>query len=114
MPSLDTIKLVLTIVSGLCWTIVYIDGIRVGLRDKSYAIPFYALSLNIAWELLYTFLGFRHDYPLRLVIDRSAGSGQFFTIGSWGSRPRLYAFVRSANSSEHVEQLAPSCLLIRA
>jgi hypothetical protein len=59
MPPLETFKLVLTIFSGLCWTIVYIDGIRIGLRDKSYAIPFYALALNFAWELLYTILGFR-------------------------------------------------------
>src|SRR5436190_9482940 len=61
MPNLGTIKLVLTIVSGLSWTIVYIDGIRVGLRDRSYAIPFYALALNFAWELLYTILGFRTE-----------------------------------------------------
>lgn len=61
MPKLDSIKLLLTIVSGLCWTTVYIDGIRVGLRDKSYAIPFYALALNLAWELLYTILGFRTE-----------------------------------------------------
>src|SRR5438874_11947371 len=61
MQSLDAIKLTLTVVSGVCWTIVYIDGIRVGLRDKSYAIPFYALALNFAWELLYTVLGFRAE-----------------------------------------------------
>ena len=30
-----------------------------GFRDKSYAIPFYALALNFAWELLYTYHGFR-------------------------------------------------------
>lgn len=59
--DLATTKLILTIVSGLCWTIVYVDGIRVGLRDKSYAIPFYALALNFAWELLYTILGFRAE-----------------------------------------------------
>ena len=59
MVNIGTIKLILTIVSGLCWTIVYIEGIRIGLRDKSYAIPFYALALNFAWELLYTVLGFR-------------------------------------------------------
>lgn len=61
MLNVGTLKLILIIVSGLCWTIVYIDGIRVGLRDKSYAIPFYALALNFAWELLYTVLGFRHQ-----------------------------------------------------
>jgi hypothetical protein len=47
------------VISGLCWTIVYIEGIRIGFRDKSYAIPFYALALNFAWELLYTIFGFR-------------------------------------------------------
>ena len=61
MLNLGTVKLVLTLVSGVCWTIVYLDGIRVGLRDKSYAIPFYALALNFAWELLYTLLGFRTE-----------------------------------------------------
>lgn len=59
MINLQTFKIVLTIVSGVCWTIVYIDGIRLGFKDKSYAIPFYALALNFAWELLYTYHGFR-------------------------------------------------------
>jgi hypothetical protein len=59
MTMLEMIKLVLTVISGLCWTIVYVEGIRVGFRDKSYAIPFYALALNFAWEALYTFFGFR-------------------------------------------------------
>jgi len=59
MPSTETIKIILTIISGVCWTIVYIDGIRIGFRDKSYAIPFYALALNFTWELLYTYFGFR-------------------------------------------------------
>ena len=59
MPDIESFKLLLTIISGVCWTIVYIDAIRVGFRDKSYAIPFYALALNFAWELLYTYHGFR-------------------------------------------------------
>lgn len=59
MTMLEIIKLVLTVISGLCWTIVYIEGIRIGFRDKSYAIPFYALALNFAWEGLYTLFGFR-------------------------------------------------------
>ena len=59
MANVDTIRIALTIISGVCWTIVYIDGIRIGFRDKSYAIPFYALALNFAWELLYTFFGFK-------------------------------------------------------
>jgi len=59
MLNIEAVKLLLIVISGLCWTIVYVDGIRVGLRDKSYAIPFYALALNFAWELLYTYHGFR-------------------------------------------------------
>jgi hypothetical protein len=59
VPGVETVKILLTVISGLCWTIVYIDGIRVGFRDRSYAIPFYALALNFAWELLYTYHGFR-------------------------------------------------------
>ena len=56
--DLQTLKTTLTIISGLCWTIVYIDGIRLGFHDKSYAIPFYALALNFAWEALHTIFGF--------------------------------------------------------
>jgi hypothetical protein len=59
MSALEILKLVLTVISGVCWTIVYIEGIRLGFRDKSYAIPFYALALNFAWEALYTYFGFR-------------------------------------------------------
>ena len=56
---IDTIKLILTVISGVCWTVVYLEGIRVGFRDKSYAIPFYALALNFTWEILHTVFGFR-------------------------------------------------------
>ena len=59
MSALEIVKLILTVISGVCWTIVYIEGIRIGFRDKSYAIPFYALALNFAWEGLYTSFGFR-------------------------------------------------------
>ena len=57
--NIETVKVLLIVISGVCWTIVYIDGIRVGFRDKSYAIPFYALALNLAWEGPYTYHGFR-------------------------------------------------------
>jgi hypothetical protein len=43
----------LTIISGIAWTIVYVESIRVGFRDKTYAIPLAALALNIAWESTY-------------------------------------------------------------
>src|ERR1022692_4116431 len=43
----------LTVLSGLAWTIVYVVCIRVGLRDRTYAMPLAALGLNIAWESTY-------------------------------------------------------------
>lgn len=47
----------LMLLSGITWTIVYIESIRVGIRDKSFAMPFWALALNITWELLHGVLG---------------------------------------------------------
>jgi hypothetical protein len=43
----------LVILSGLAWTVVYVECIRVGLRDRTYAMPLAALGLNIAWESTY-------------------------------------------------------------
>jgi hypothetical protein len=45
--------LFLTAISGLAWTIVYIGAIRIGFRQKTYAIPMAALGLNFAWESTY-------------------------------------------------------------
>jgi L,D-transpeptidase-like protein len=67
--SIEVIKLVLTVISGLCWTVVYIEGIRIGLRDGSYAIPFYALALNIAWELLHTIFGFQAGVSVQTIVN---------------------------------------------
>jgi hypothetical protein len=69
MISLDTIKLILTLVSGICWSIVYIDGIRLGFKHRSYAIPFYALALNFTWELLYTYYGFQTAISVQAVVN---------------------------------------------
>lgn len=69
MNNLDTIKLVLTFISGICWAVVYIDGIRLGFKHRSYAIPFYALALNFAWELLYTYYGFQSTISVQAVVN---------------------------------------------
>jgi len=60
----------LILLSGLCWTVVYLDGIRLGFRDRTYAIPFWALALNIAWEGLHAWLGYQHTgLSLQTVIN---------------------------------------------
>jgi hypothetical protein len=69
MPNLDTVRIILTLISGLCWTIVYLDGIRLGFKHRSYAIPFYALALNFAWELLYSYYGFQTTISVQAVVN---------------------------------------------
>ncbi|MDQ1638277.1 MAG: hypothetical protein QOF62_1616 [Pyrinomonadaceae bacterium] len=69
MTNLDAIKLILTLVSGISWTIVYIDGIRIGFKHRSYAIPFYALALNFALESLYTYYGFQSTVSVQAVVN---------------------------------------------
>lgn len=48
--------LLLVVISGICWTIVYIDSIRIGFKDKTYAMPILALALNLCWEGLYAYV----------------------------------------------------------
>jgi len=50
--------LVLVGISGICWTIVYIELIRNGIKDKACGMPLFALGLNIVWEFLYSIDGF--------------------------------------------------------
>ena len=51
--------LFLVIFSGICWTVVYLDSIRLGFKEATYAMPFWALALNFAWELLQTVLEYQ-------------------------------------------------------
>ncbi|WP_281337402.1 hypothetical protein [Flavobacterium eburneipallidum] len=55
------IYLILSGTSGICWTIVYIECIRLGFKQKTYAMPFWALALNIAWETIHSILGYREN-----------------------------------------------------
>jgi len=57
---MDT-SMVLAGISGICWTIVYIECIRLGFKQKTYAMPFWALALNIAWETVHAILGYREE-----------------------------------------------------
>lgn len=57
--------LFLTALSGIAWTIVYIEAIRLGFKQKTYAIPIAALGLNIAWEWTYAVQGFATDPQLQ-------------------------------------------------
>lgn len=45
----------LTLLSGIGWMIVYEECIRLGIKQKTYAMPFWALALNITWEAIYSY-----------------------------------------------------------
>lgn len=53
--------LFLLLLSGICWTIVYIKLITTGLKEKVYGMPFIALALNFAWEAIHSFLGLKNN-----------------------------------------------------
>lgn len=48
-------ELFLTLISGIGWIIVYEECIRLGFKQKTYAMPLFALGLNFAWEATYSF-----------------------------------------------------------
>ena len=53
--------LFLLLLSGICWTIVYIQLIIVGFKDKTYGMPFVALALNFSWEALHSYIGLKNN-----------------------------------------------------
>jgi len=65
---IETVRLVLTVFSGVCWTIAYLEAIRLGLRERTYAIPFYALALNFAWEVIQSVFGVQRGIDVQTVI----------------------------------------------
>lgn len=46
----------LVIASGICWSIVYIESVRRGFKEKTYCMPLFALGLNIVWEGMYAYI----------------------------------------------------------
>jgi hypothetical protein len=62
-------ELTLTLVSGIAWTVVYVDAIRIGFRDRTYAIPVGALALNFAWEVLYGVRGLSEGVSPQAVVN---------------------------------------------
>lgn len=56
------------LVSGIAWTIVYIDSIRIGFKYKTYTIPFWALALNLNWEIQHGAIDFYQLGPSIQVI----------------------------------------------
>ena len=47
----------LVAISGIAWTIVYLELIRTGFQQKACGMPLFALTLNLAWEVIYAIDG---------------------------------------------------------
>lgn len=62
----------LTLISGLCWTGVYVLIIIRSYRDKTYGMPFWALAFNLSWEAIFSFvlLPTSPEWLLQLWINR--------------------------------------------
>lgn len=71
---MSVIITLLIVASGICWSVVYVDSIRIGFKQKTYAMPLFALGLNIVWEGLYAFTD--------LFIRRSIGA-QAIANAAW-------------------------------
>jgi hypothetical protein len=63
MESMSNYSSFLIILSGLSWIAIYAEAARVGLRDKSYAIPVWAIGLNLSWAVMHTLLVGQVDGP---------------------------------------------------
>lgn len=59
----------LTLVSGIAWSVVYLAAIRVGIRDRTFAIPAAAIALNFAWEVIYTVQELTSDFSVQTPVN---------------------------------------------
>ncbi len=64
------INYTLTIVSGLCWTMVYVLIIYRSFKDKTYGMPFWALAFNISWEFIFSIVLASHADATQLIVNR--------------------------------------------
>jgi hypothetical protein len=87
--------LFLTVLSGLAWTVVYIDCVRIGLKSRTYAIPAAALALNFAWEATYAAHGVASGISVQGVINLVWAVLDVVIIGTFirFGRAELPAFV---------------------
>lgn len=51
---------IFTTLCGAAWTLTYLLIIRQGFRDHTYGMPLVALSANLSWEFVYSFV---HPHP---------------------------------------------------
>lgn len=71
-------ELFFTLLSGICWIIVYEECVRLGFKQKTYAMPLFALSLNLAWESIHNLYGFANgDFSVQTYINAAWNAGVY-------------------------------------
>ncbi len=85
-------NLFLTLLSGFCWTWVYIECIRIGFKQKTYAMPLFPLALNFAWEVIYSYRGVVRPAPIsaQTFVNISWATCDIFIIVTWLRYGRKY------------------------
>ncbi len=66
---------ILLLIGGLSWTIVYIEIIRKGFKEKTCGMPLFPLMLNFSWEVIYSVDG--------LLVRKSFDSIQTYVDVVW-------------------------------
>lgn len=90
---MNTVGMILVGVSGICWTIVYIELIRNGFKDKACGMPLFALGLNIAWEFLYSIDGFflsKEFIPVQNIADLAWAFCDIAILACWFKYGKQY------------------------
>jgi hypothetical protein len=94
MTDTIDVDLALVIISGLAWTIVYLDAIWIGLRQKTYAMPVIALGLNLAWESTYAPFDLTTVPPGQGVINEISAQGAISVIWALADVVIVYTFFK--------------------
>ncbi|MCH4206895.1 MAG: hypothetical protein LKF79_00900 [Solobacterium sp.] len=74
------IRTLLTVISGLAWSLVYINCIRTGQKQHTWCMPLYALGLNIAWEGIYSFVDL---FVLHTISAQAIANTCWFLLDIW-------------------------------
>ena len=76
---------ILIAVSGICWSVVYVECIRNGFKQKTYCMPLFALALNFAWEGIYAFtdLFIRRDIGAQAIANTCWFLLDIFIVVTW-------------------------------
>ena len=73
-------------ISGIAWTVVYIELIRRGFKDKACGMPLFALTLNLAWEWIYGIDGLfvsKSFIPAQSVANIAWAVCDIFVLATW-------------------------------